>query len=263
MAKNHSTKVCTRCHQEKPTSDFSPRGNGFMSWCKECRRKAYPARKPKHHKSREFKTCSKCKRLLPATTEYFHRASYQGDGLNPHCKECRRAYYYDNHDSIREKNSKASLDWWRRNKEHCAQVSREWGLRNRHKTRASFQRRMARKRSLPDTLTGEDWQRAIDYFHGCCAVCGRQLFDLFGTINAAADHWIPLASPDCPGTVATNIVPLCNGRGGCNTSKNDKDALAWLISQYGKRKATIIMRRVKEYFEWVGASTELMSEPSA
>ena len=35
------------------------------------------------------KTCTKCKRELPATTEFFHRSRSFKDGLKYKCKECR------------------------------------------------------------------------------------------------------------------------------------------------------------------------------
>src|SRR5581483_2176482 len=57
---------------------------------------------------------------------------------------------------------------------------------------------VARKRSLPDTFTERDWQRALEYWDYKCAVCGRPR-GLWHTL--AADHWIPLTAPDCPGTV--------------------------------------------------------------
>jgi hypothetical protein len=65
------------------------------------------------------------------------------------------------------------------------------------------------------------------------------------------DHWIPLASPDCPGTVPENIIPLCFGSGGCNNSKKAKDGYEWLLQRYGKRKACVILKRIQAYFEWV------------
>lgn len=37
------------------------------------------------------KACAKCGRELPATTEFFHRSSRHGDGLNSRCKDCASA----------------------------------------------------------------------------------------------------------------------------------------------------------------------------
>jgi hypothetical protein len=39
------------------------------------------------------KTCSRCKKDLPATTEHFHRNAKSADGLNYYCKTCVSGYY--------------------------------------------------------------------------------------------------------------------------------------------------------------------------
>lgn len=37
-----------------------------------------------------YKTCSKCKRDIPATTDFFTPNKYGRDGLRPECNECRK-----------------------------------------------------------------------------------------------------------------------------------------------------------------------------
>lgn len=115
--------------------------------------------------------------------------------------------------------------------------------------RIARHRRVARKRDLPDTFTVAEWRRALEYFNGCCAVCGRQLDDLFDTHTVAADHWIPLSSPDCPGTVAANIIPLCHGVNGCNNKKRANDPIEWIKSAFGERKGRRILARIQTYFD--------------
>ncbi len=39
---------------------------------------------------KETKICTKCRRELPATTDYFHRHRQIKSGLRPVCKDCRR-----------------------------------------------------------------------------------------------------------------------------------------------------------------------------
>lgn len=107
---------------------------------------------------------------------------------------------------------------------------------------------VARKRSLPDTFTERDWQRALEYWGYKCAVCGRPR-GLWHTL--AADHWIPLTSPDCPGTIPTNIIPLCHGEGGCNNSKRSKMPEVWLISKLGKKDGSQKLVEIDIYFLWV------------
>ncbi len=112
---------------------------------------------------------------------------------------------------------------------------------------------LARKHSLPNTFTADDWQRALEYWEHKCAVCGRPR-GLWHTL--AKDHWLPLTSPDCPGTVATNILPLCHGEGGCNNSKSKKDPESWLIERLGKRRAARKRGEIQAYFDWVRSVSE-------
>ena len=107
---------------------------------------------------------------------------------------------------------------------------------------------LQRKRELPNSFTSTQWQRALDYWGHKCAVCGRPR-GLWHTISQ--DHWIPLSSPDCPGTDATNILPLCCGVDGCNNSKGYQRPETWLKKKLGKRRATRKLAEIEAYFGWV------------
>lgn len=226
----------------------------------------------------QFKTCSNpdcpCDNPQPATNFY-----PQGKGskyFKSICKTCEnnksKEYYWEHVETIRER----ALLRARANAEQHRINSRQWGRNNPDRRRENFkrwrkanpdyhlawkranpdrqramsQRRLARKRNLPDTFTAADWQHALNYFNGCCAVCGRPP-GLWHTL--AADHWTALSDPDCPGTIPTNIVPLCHPRkdGGdsCNVSKHNKNPEQWLVEKFGKRKAKKILARIQAYFD--------------
>lgn len=233
--------------------------------------------------------------LLPATPEYFYRDKMGRNGLNSRCKYChkkrqvdweaknpgRRLQYSRNHYARNpERGREATKSWAKRHKDEVEQYNKEYYYKNLDKERArsrdyrnehrdeinarqrenrdldkdriKSQKRRAKKRNLPNDFTTTDWQRCLDYFDGCCAYCGQSA-GLWHVI--AADHFVPLIAPDCPGTVPTNIVPACHakkgGRGGCNNKKNDKDTKEWLIEQYGARKANKILKRIYDYFKCV------------
>jgi hypothetical protein len=114
--------------------------------------------------------------------------------------------------------------------------------------RPSLDRYLSRKKELPNTLTSKDWQQALEYWGHKCAVCGRPR-GLWHTISQ--DHWIPLTSPDCPGTHAANILPLCYGADGCNNSKGKQMPDVWLAKKLGKRRAARKMAEIEAYFSWV------------
>ncbi len=151
--------------------------------------------------------------------------------------KARRRQYYQRLD-IREKQNKY-------NRERYHQNERVKAL-----TRANRQIRRARLLSLPKDYSATDWQKAIEYFGGCCAVCGRQPEP---PLTLAADHWIPLAKGGA--TIPTNIVPLCHSlKGGarsCNRNKWHKDPYQWLVEKYGELKAQEIERRIQGYFSWL------------
>lgn len=223
-----------------------------------------------------LKRCTKCGIEKPATPEYFLRQKSLPSGMTPHCKECNkkrgkeyyesnrdkeslrlRRYQENNKERIKEYNKQYRLDnLEKRRQEHKdyyeahrdAQRQRmsKWIKNNRGKLRVIHSRYRARKKSLPDTFTAEQWQSALDYFNNCCAVCGRTQ-GLWHKL--VPDHWIPISSRDCPGTIPTNIVPLCHGQQGCNNRKRDKNPEQWLIEQLGAKKAKQILKRIQDYFD--------------
>jgi hypothetical protein len=109
-------------------------------------------------------------------------------------------------------------------------------------------RRKARKRGLPDTFTLKQRAFMHAYWHYACAICGNQ-DGFFWTI--ADDHWIPLGNSHCPGTIVTNMLPLCHGKGACNSTKHDADPSVWLLRRFGPRKAAVIEKKIAAYFDIV------------
>lgn len=231
------------------------------------------------------KLCCRCKSLKPATREYFYADKRNPDGLYGCCKECHKLkgreryvgerrektlaavrqrvklfpdqrkathkrYYWKNREKILQKNalwerSEAGKRAREKKKEARQIYQVHYRRRQRHLIIVTAARREARKKLLPSDFTLADWQFALDYFGGCCAVCGRPP-GLWHTL--APDHWIALASPDCPGTIPRNIIPLCHGEGGCNNAKQDRDAKEWLTRKFGKKRAATVLAKIDEYF---------------
>lgn len=278
-------KRCTKCGETKPRQAFSVRRSvkcGLQSHCKSCqsadarsKRVARGARpyEPIPLDAKEV-VCRACGITKPATTEYF--PPYKSGRLRPRCRKCAnklteawnsahheyileagREWYKENKVSHlensrrwREKNRDRTAimykQWREKNRARVEQNQRNWRLNNHEKRKVTAYRRRARKLSLPDAFSATDWQYAIDHFGGCCAVCGRPP-GLWHTL--AADHWIPLTSPDCPGTVVWNMVPLCHGNDGCNNSKFNRLASEWLIDKFGTRKGRAILRKIEAFLD--------------
>lgn len=235
------------------------------------------------------KVCKKCGEVKPHSRDYFrvHRDGRMENVCLVCTNATRKTWRENNSDKAHEYNRawrkanpdrarELALNWERNNRDKRKVSNRQWYLKNGDRQRRSSQlyrkehpgityentkkwrrnnpqmrhahnaRRRSRKCSLPSTFTSADWQSALNYFNGCCAVCGRQS-GLWHTL--AADHWIPLTSPDCPGTVAWNIVPLCHGVDGCNNSKHANDPADWLTGKFGPRKGRAILRKIEAYLE--------------
>jgi hypothetical protein len=196
--------------------------------------------------------------------EFFGKDKRWNNTFASRCRSCARIAARKWADEHPEHVLEKALKWQRDNPERVRKRNNIWRYNNQERVRylriisqakrhalnpearrIYKQRYQARKRNLPENITMKEWRFALDYFGGRCAVCGRPP-GLFHTL--AMDHWIPLNSPDCPGTIPTNLLPLCHGVNGCNNSKRDLEPLSWLNEQFGKRKACQIWKRILIYF---------------
>jgi hypothetical protein len=280
----------------------------------------------------ETKVCSKCKRELPATIDYFYKQEKNKDGLRSNCKSCDKEYHEknkvritkrakehyennkkrinsenkkyreENRDKIitqRAKNYEVNKDkilaqnrkWCDNNKEQKTTYNKKWREEHRNekcvydkeyyeknkevvkKNAAEYrdannekiieskrtyyqnnrqniikqnslyhkdnkekyiiigQKRRAKKRQLPSTLTIQQWACIKQHFNNQCAYCGK---------GAPLDqeHFIPLTKN---GEYAlTNIIPACRN---CNCSKRTQEFFYWYPRQpfYSKSREQKIL----------------------
>lgn len=215
-------RQCNGCKQTFPETleyyGFRKARNEFNRRCRECVRKRDEKwRRKKGIKGRNLvlpdgtKGCKQCGQTLP-----LEKFSIMKNGhYRPYCKECRAKY------------------------------SREYAVTHYEQVRLRWYERTEKFKSLPFTLTKEQWLATIRYFDGKCAVCGKQL-GRKQVINL--DHWIPVNNPECPGTVMSNCVPMCKS---CNSSKHVKDAKTWLFSRYSEEEALSIFELIQGYLDWI------------
>jgi hypothetical protein len=86
------TKVCSKCHIEKPLTEFGKNKNnkdGMQNWCKKCKREYKynkNSRKMRLQPKDGFKICYTCKKEKPKSE--FNKNRCHSDGLNSNCREC-------------------------------------------------------------------------------------------------------------------------------------------------------------------------------
>lgn len=197
MTSENGSRFCFSCKQTKASNDFYQLKSGKNSqWCKECRRKY----------SREY---------YYAHAEKAKQRQRQRVADNPDGKrQDDRLYYIANKDRIKKRVEKRTATI--RGTPHF----------RRYMCAASARRR-ARVRGLQDRFTTDDQKRALSFFGNRCAVCSVAI-GLSVKVNW--DHWIPISSRICPGTVPSNMVPLCDS---CNKSKNAARPSTWIVLELG------------------------------
>ncbi len=231
--------ICKKCEQQRQRDYMT--GKDASIYNKRMVNKYIDANENSDPYANEaLKLCNDCNKEKELIC--FSRNRTRPDGLKSICKDCSK---------IRRENYKRRFP--EKDKLQQKKAATQWRKENPDKVTNSFHRRRAREKNLPNALTVDEWEYALSYFNGCCAVCERQLNDLFGTHYASQDHWIPISydGKDNPGHVVGNVVPLCHGLGGCNNHKSAKMPDVWLTETYGKRKANEILARIQAYFDHV------------
>lgn len=242
------TKRCSKCGEVKPATReyFRKHNQGLRPDCIDCNKEYFRQYYIEHGDKIRGRVSLYREQNLDKVTER------ENEYRSSHREQARartRQWSSEHPDRVKEYQRKYSEV----KAEEKRAYSREWYRKNSDRYPEYKRRRRAQKAKLPFSFTIEDENRALDYWHGRCAVCGRPLRDLFGEHTAAMDHWIPINDPrpDNPGTVPLNMVPLCHGIDGCNTKKNDTDPIIWLNGEFGAKKAQEIICRIEKFFEWV------------
>lgn len=195
----------------------------------------------------ELKRCTKCKRELPATTEYFYSDKSKRHGVGTWCKVCtnarnreqyaedpdkyrerQRNTYAQNPDKIRErrrsynekhrsKKHEYDIKYYAKNSARKRELVRQYQIKHPVAVRAYANARRAKKLAAEGRYTAEDVQRIYKAQKGKCYYCGAKVGRKY-----EVDHVVPLSRggtnwPD-------NLVIACPS---CNSSKNNKLSHEW------------------------------------
>lgn len=185
----------------------------------------------------QTKTCNKCGKQFPATSEYFGRHKECNDGLRPTCKACIAKYYQDNKERIEnrrrsynkenkervkiarnsyyEANKRHSREYYKNNKERIAAVNKIYMQEHPGRRLELKKKYIAAKKKMPNTLTKKQWDDIKQVFNNRCAYCGREL-------PLTKEHFVPLSKM---GELSkNNIICACAS---CNSSKHKRDFFEW------------------------------------
>lgn len=190
----------------------------------------------------QFKTCNKCLKSFPATTECFYARETK---LRSYCKECYKKTIKTNYENTKKsareyyhKHKDERAKYYLENRERLIKYSREYHkkikntFKYKEKQKIKLYARLARGKSLKHSFRLEQWIQCLQYFNHKCCYCGSA-----GELQH--EHFIPLAK----GGEYTkgNIVPAC---GPCNKSKGKLDFLVWYKKQpfYSLENETRITR---------------------
>lgn len=175
--------------------------------------------------------------------DYAQTDEYKREAASQHSKERARRRKYERSASFKQIQS----NWKSRHPGAVTAARMRWARKNPEIVANVKRKRRARKRNQPFAYSSKDWQVALRYWDDKCAYCGcRSGLFFFNTL--VADHFVPLASDNAPGTTPTNIVPACVS---CNSSKSDRNAAEWLVKKFGKRKAEQVIAQIQVYFDWL------------
>lgn len=261
-------KQCTKCKQSKDMSAFNAdrtRTDGLSPWCRECRKRSYKEhyeqvesakRKARRQTGPEYykRLQREWRRKNAAKVKLLDRQRYRRDKAKRLAMLAKR--YTKKKAEIR---AKQNAYWWANRAKILAAKKRRDGARieeirarqraywrtHREVYYAAKARRKARLRGLPADWKRADQDFALRYWSGACPVCGAVLGK---RRKVNFDHWIPLAAPECPGTVPRNMLPLCAG---CNLAKRHKAPALWLEEKFGSERTAQILGEVAKFFRAV------------
>lgn len=215
-------RICTKCREAKPLSEYHRRGAGHKPQCKECaakqRREWYLAnREAILQRSRDYYANNIEERREYSRAHYLEikedRAEYRRAwyASNP---DYNRAYYEANREVAAEKSAARRES----NREAKRSADRAYYEANREKFYANLRKRRARKASVLSIPYTTD--EVIVRSCGICGLCGRPV-DLSlswpDPLSRSIDHILPISAggPDHLGNV--QLAHLA-----CNIAKGNR-----------------------------------------
>ena len=193
----------------------------------------------------ELKQCTKCDRVLPATSEHWYLSKEKC--IQP-CKECLKKYRDKNkgiqserykkwHKKNKERLNNKSRKWCRENKEHVSKTSKRWRSKNKNSIKKYNETYSNKKHKI----TNNEWKSCKEYFDYSCAYCGisEDLAKELYNQRLHKEHVLHEGKNDI-----SNCVPSCKG---CNSSKARHTLNEW----YNKNNIKYTYERYHKIYLWL------------
>jgi hypothetical protein len=122
------TKICTKCHIEKPLSEFhksKQRKDGYKGECKQCRSQKSNKNIERENLAKQHKKlCPRCNQIKDFSE--FHKEKTRYYGIGVYCKKCLYNIAKENKHRI----NKYSKKWYKNNIEKSKQFKQNWNKKN-------------------------------------------------------------------------------------------------------------------------------------
>ena len=243
-------KKCSSCKVVKALDDFQKREGavgGRFAKCRSCnnktdRRKTFSPIKKFLVDGLEIekKFCTKCETWL--VLEGFRKAASSKTGYRSQCKSCEYQYRLETKEDAKIK----ARQRYHQNKEKYQAYSKEFRKNKPDIYRLATQRRLARKRGLPNDIRNGDLKAIKKHFGNKCA--------LTDSTNVSMEHFIPI-SWGHGGNIKANLYLLDQQ---LNSSKSNENPFEWITRPETLEK--IDLQRWEKLLRYLAEKNEMSVE---
>lgn len=255
------TKICKKCGKQLPASNEyfankSSSKDGLAYRCKSCTKeyrdnnKELIARTNKEYAERNKEKIAEKRKVYNEinkerrkqySKEYYYKNREKILEEEKKYREENKEYFTNYFKNYHASNKDKKRKYENENKERIAIRTKEYAEKNKEHIRKkrlenyksnpepyirATQKRRSLKKSLPYTLTVDQWFNIKEKFDNKCCYCGKET-------ELTQEHFIPLSNSG--EYTHNNILPACKS---CNSSKNNKDFFEWYPKQiyYSKKR---------------------------
>lgn len=207
MENSITEKVCSKCKEVKPISEFNIRKEGKSRHRNDCKICQYKVN-AEYRKANKEKVASKMKEWYVKNKERMHKyhKEYRENNKKERNAACKK-WSLDNKEYLREYHKK----YYEEHRDHKKEIVKKYRKENPDKVQVARYIRNERVRNNGGSVTAKEWIEIKKLYGNKCLCCGKT------NIPLHIDHVIPLSLGGR--NSIENLQPLCKS---CNSRKNAK-----------------------------------------